>query len=215
MRLTGEDVFKKVSALSGGECARLKFAVNMLKKGNVLILDEPTNHLDLSTQEALDRALSEFEGTILMVSHDRYLLNKVPDRIIEITREGFACYLGKFCDYLEKSGNNNKTAETAIKEKANTKENRNYSSKERRQKNAYLKSELAKTEEEIHKEEQEISELESSMRKDEITSDFSQLNDICREIETKQRNLTLLMEKWEKLSLENEIFLSNKETGLL
>ncbi len=83
--LSGEDIYKKVGVLSGGEQAKLKFAIMMLEQGNVLILDEPTNHLDLPSKEMLDKALMEFEGTVIMVSHDRYLLNKVPTKIVERT----------------------------------------------------------------------------------------------------------------------------------
>ena len=82
--LTGENVYKKVGVLSGGERAKLAFALLMMQRGNVLILDEPTNHLDLWSKEILEEALKDFKGTLLFVSHDRYLLQAVPDRIIEI-----------------------------------------------------------------------------------------------------------------------------------
>ena len=97
--LSGEDVYKKVSSLSGGERAKLKFAIMMLRKSNMLILDEPTNHLDLDTKEALDKALVEFPGTILMVSHDRYLLDKVPTKIAEMTPAGMTIYQGGYAAY--------------------------------------------------------------------------------------------------------------------
>lgn len=99
---SGEDVFKKVSALSGGERARLALAKLMLRNANVLILDEPTNHLDLFSKEVLEAALMDYDGTLLFISHDRYFLNKMADRIIELTPTGAISYLGNYDDYLEK-----------------------------------------------------------------------------------------------------------------
>ncbi|MDO4744558.1 MAG: ABC-F family ATP-binding cassette domain-containing protein, partial [Clostridia bacterium] len=99
--LTKDDVFKPVKVISGGERAKLAFCIIMLEKSNVLILDEPTNHLDLSSKEVLEAAMSDFGGTILFVSHDRYLLNKVPDKIVEITENGADIYSGNYDDYCE------------------------------------------------------------------------------------------------------------------
>ncbi|MEG1965814.1 MAG: ABC-F family ATP-binding cassette domain-containing protein [Oscillospiraceae bacterium] len=99
--ITQEESQKNVGTLSGGERAKLKFAIMMMESGNVLILDEPTNHLDLDTKEILDKALNKFEGTIIMVSHDRYLLTKVPTKIVEITSNGKTEYKGNYYDYLE------------------------------------------------------------------------------------------------------------------
>jgi len=92
LRFSGEAIYKRVEALSGGEKARLKFAIMMYEEGNVLLLDEPTNHLDLATREVLDQALIRYKGTILAVSHDRYLLSRVPTCIAEMTEEGFSFY---------------------------------------------------------------------------------------------------------------------------
>lgn len=100
LQFSGETIKKEVRMLSGGEKARLKFAIMMYEGGNVLVMDEPTNHLDLPTKEALDKALMEFEGTILMVSHDRYLLSKVPTRIVEMFPDGFKSYQGGYESYL-------------------------------------------------------------------------------------------------------------------
>lgn len=99
--LTGENVFKPISVLSGGERAKLCFAIMALNRGNVLVLDEPTNHLDLSTKEVLEDALAEFSGTIILVSHDRYLLNKVASRIIEVKHNEVNSYEGNFDAYSE------------------------------------------------------------------------------------------------------------------
>ena len=101
---TGDDVFKQVRDLSGGEKAKLSLLKLMLSGANTLILDEPTNHLDIESKEVVEEALMEFEGTMLIVSHDRYLLNLIPDRILELTEHGLVEYKGKFDYYLEKSG---------------------------------------------------------------------------------------------------------------
>lgn len=99
---SGEDVFKRISSLSGGEKARVSLAKLMLQKANVLILDEPTNHLDLYSKEVLESALIDYEGTLLFISHDRYFLNKMAERIMEMTAEGITDYLGNYDDYIEK-----------------------------------------------------------------------------------------------------------------
>ena len=100
----GDDVFKQVKDLSGGEKAKLSLLKLMLSGANTLVLDEPTNHLDIESKEIVEEALMEFEGTLLIVSHDRYLLNTIPDRILELTEHGLVEYKGKFDYYLEKSG---------------------------------------------------------------------------------------------------------------
>ena len=110
---TGDDVFKQVRDLSGGEKAKLSLLKLMLSGANTLILDEPTNHLDIESKEVVEEALMEFEGTMLIVSHDRYLLNLIPDRILELTEHGLVEYKGKFDYYLEKSGRGTATGESA------------------------------------------------------------------------------------------------------
>src|SRR5699024_12786158 len=99
---SGNDVLKTVGALSGGEKARLALAKLMLQTANLLILDEPTNHLDLDSKEVLEVALMDFPGTILFVSHDRYFINKITDKIAEMNRDGMTISLGDYDYYLEK-----------------------------------------------------------------------------------------------------------------
>ncbi len=102
---TGDDVFKRVKDLSGGEKARVALAILMLKKANFLLLDEPTNHLDIISREVLENALSDYPGTILMISHDRYFLNRITTITLELTKEGIETYLGNYEYYLEKKQN--------------------------------------------------------------------------------------------------------------
>ncbi|MDF2935247.1 MAG: transporter ATP-binding protein [Paenibacillaceae bacterium] len=99
---SGEDVFKRISSLSGGEKARVSLAKLMLQNANMLILDEPTNHLDLFSKEVLEAALMDYEGTLLFISHDRYFLNKMADRVLELDKDGITAYLGNYDDYIEK-----------------------------------------------------------------------------------------------------------------
>jgi len=99
---SGEDVFKQIRSLSGGEKARVSLAKLMLQNANVLVLDEPTNHLDLFSKEVLETALMDYEGTLLFISHDRYFLNKMAERILEMTPDGVTAYLGNYDDYIEK-----------------------------------------------------------------------------------------------------------------
>lgn len=107
---TGDDVFKMVASLSGGEKAKLSLLKLMLSGANTLVLDEPTNHLDIESKEVVEDAMMEFEGTLIIVSHDRYLLSRIPDRILELTPEGIVEYKGKFDYYLEKTQQNAETA---------------------------------------------------------------------------------------------------------
>ena len=155
--LTGENVFKPISVLSGGERAKLCFAIMALNRGNVLVLDEPTNHLDLSTKEVLEDALAEFGGTIILVSHDRYLLNKVASRIIEIKHDEVNSYEGNFDAYSEAVNaarqlkmQSEAEIKRAEEEKA-YKENkaRQYRSKEQRAADAQKRNRIRELEKEI------------------------------------------------------------------
>ena len=100
--LTGDDVFQPIRTLSGGEKGRVALAKLMLRKDNLLLLDEPTNHLDMDSREVLEDALEDFDGTILTVSHDRYFINRVANRVIEMRPDGVSEYLGNYDDYIEK-----------------------------------------------------------------------------------------------------------------
>ena len=206
--LTGENVFKPISVLSGGERAKLCFAIMALNRGNVLVLDEPTNHLDLSTKEVLEDALAEFGGTIILVSHDRYLLNKVASRIIEIKHDEANSYEGNFDAYSEavnaarqlkmKSEAEIKRAE---EEKA-YKENkaRQYRSKEQRAADAQKRNRIRELEKEIEDTEVLIFELENAISDPEIASDYSKMSEKCKELEEAKTALDQKMDEWAELS---------------
>ena len=203
MLISGEDVYKKIGMLSGGEKAKVKFAVMMLTHGNVLILDEPTNHLDLPSKEELDDALGKFEGTVIIVSHDRYLLNKVPDKIIEFTENGLKAYNGNYDSYLkEKSNEASETANNSeLTEKKST-SSEFYRSKKDRAAAAKKASELKKIEKEIEEAENEVTALEKEMTLPEVSGNFQLLTDKCSLLESLRDKLNILYEKWEVLSDE-------------
>ena len=198
MLLSGEDVYKKVGVLSGGEKAKVKFAIMMLEEGNVLILDEPTNHLDLSSKEVLDKALAEYEGTVIMVSHDRYLLNKVPTKIVEMKPGEMVIYDGKYDYYLEK----HKEDAPAPVEKKSEKANEFYRSKKDRAEETKRKNDLRKTEAKIEEMESEIAVLQEEIASPDIASDFAKLKEKCDLLEEKEAILNELYEKWEELSAQ-------------
>lgn len=206
--LTGENVFKPISVLSGGERAKLCFAIMALNRGNVLVLDEPTNHLDLSTKEVLEDALAEFGGTIILVSHDRYLLNKVASRIIEIKHDEVNSYEGNFDAYSEAMNTARQLkmqSEAEIKraeEEKAYKENkaRQYRSKEQRAADAQKRNRIRELEKEIEDTEVLIFELENAISDPEIASDYSKMSEKCKELEEAKTALDQKMDEWAELS---------------
>ena len=206
--LTGENVFKPISVLSGGERAKLCFAIMALNRGNVLVLDEPTNHLDLSTKEVLEDALAEFGGTIILVSHDRYLLNKVASRIIEIKHDEVNSYEGNFDAYSEAVNaarqlkmQSEAEIKRAEEEKA-YKENKakQYRSKEQRAADAQKRNRIRELEKEIEDTEVLIFELENAISDPEIASDYSKMSETCKELEEAKTALDQKMDEWAELS---------------
>lgn len=206
--LTGENVFKPISVLSGGERAKLCFAIMALNRGNVLVLDEPTNHLDLSIKEVLEDALAEFGGTIILVSHDRYLLNKVASRIIEIKHDEVNSYEGNFDAYSEAVNaarqlkmQSEAEIKRAEEEKA-YKENKakQYRSKEQRAADAQKRNRIRELEKEIEDTEVLIFELENAISDPEIASDYSKMSEKCKELEEAKTALDQKMDEWAELS---------------
>lgn len=206
--LTGENVFKPISVLSGGERAKLCFAIMALNRGNVLVLDEPTNNLDLSTKEVLEDALAEFGGTIILVSHDRYLLNKVASRIIEIKHDEVNSYEGNFDAYSEAVNaarqlkmQSEAEIKRAEEEKA-YKENkaRQYRSKEQRAADAQKRNRIRELEKEIEDTEVLIFELENAISDPEIASDYGKMSEKCKELEEVKTALDQKMDEWAELS---------------
>lgn len=200
--LRQEDVFKKVGVISGGERAKLVFAILMAKRPNVLLLDEPTNHIDLDAKEQLEKALIEYEGTLILVSHDRYLLNRVPERIVEITDGKMFEYEGNFDRYLELS-KKDEPAPSPKPEKLESVQSENYHrTKKQRAESVQRKKRIAYLEQAIEKAELDISALGEEISSPQIASDYQLLSQKCSELEELKANLTIMMDEWAELSEE-------------
>lgn len=198
--LTKEDVFKPVKVISGGERARLALCIIMLEKSNVLLLDEPTNHLDLNSKEVLEEAMRETDATMLFISHDRYLLNKVPDKIIEITKSGAVIYDGNY-EYYKERQNFIKKELPEIKEKPKKQES-SYRSKEQRRIDAQRKQRIKEIENEISYLEQEISNLEAELASEAVYTNFELTQEKSLKLEENNNKLETLFDEWEQLSDE-------------
>ncbi len=191
VRFVGENVFKETGVISGGERAKLCFAIMMQEHGNVLILDEPTNHLDLSSKEAIETALEEYTGTIIFVSHDRYLLSRIADRLIELTDGSYREHNYGFEKYLEvlraeqaeekRAADAEKFAKAA--EAAKEKQAKTYRNKQQRSADAARKNEMRRLEKEIDEFQAIIDALSEEITKEEVYSDYELMNAKCREID--------------------------------
>ncbi|WP_026486889.1 ABC-F family ATP-binding cassette domain-containing protein [Caldanaerobius polysaccharolyticus] len=192
-----DDVFKKVKDLSGGEKARLCMAKLMLKNANFLLLDEPTNHLDINSKEALEDALKNYQGTILAISHDRYFVNKIATRILELTPEGVVNYLGNYDYYIEKKKKENIGTQPLKSQKSKTQE-RNERKKEREKKQlaAQHKRQLSELEQNIIDTEKKIAEYEKLLCNPDIYKDPTKAADINREYNSLKKQLDNLYEQW-------------------
>lgn len=198
----GEDVFKEIKKLSGGERARVELAKLMLRPVNFLIMDEPTNHLDIDSREALEDALLGYDGTILMVSHDRYFINKLADRIIYMEPDGFRNYIGGYDDYTE-ARSRQKAA--VVEAEAPKSGNTDYQDQKRRQaEKRKTLNRYKKVEEQIETLEAEIEALSEEMADPALASDFEKLGELSKKAEEKNGELDALMEEWEALQLEIE-----------
>ena len=209
VRLVGENVFKETGVISGGERAKLCFAIMMQEHGNVLILDEPTNHLDLSSKEAIEQALEEYTGTIIFVSHDRYLLSRIADRLIELTDGGYRCHncgFEKYLDIIRDEQAAEKRAADAEKQAkaaaaAKEKSVRNYRSKQQRSADAARKNEMKRLEKEIDTIQEQIDALTEEISHEEVYSDYELMNEKCSLIEQLKQQTEDLFEQM--ISLES------------
>ena len=202
---TGEDVFKRVSDLSGGEKGRLSLAKLMLSEANLIILDEPTNHLDMASKEILENAINNYTGTVLYVSHDRYFINQTASRILELTNTKLINYLGNYDYYEEKK--EELTATFAPKEEKANAEKTTSSNKqdylERKAEAARirkLKNDISKVEEKIKKYEDRLNELDEMVADPSVSTNSAKLNEIGKEQNEISDKLDKLMEEWEILS---------------
>lgn len=196
LRLTKEDVYKKVGVLSGGERAKLKLGILTLQHGNVMVMDEPTNHLDIMAKEALDKALFEYDGTLLVVSHDRYFLNRLPTRIIEVFSDRVVSFSGGFDAYIQ-SGEGQKPEPVKEKPEAAPSANTYHRSKKQRSEEAAAKRRMVQLEQEIHETEEQITRLEQKLGDPAYASDYQVLADTAKELDDTRLLLEGLYEEWE------------------
>ncbi len=185
VRITGEDVFKRISALSGGERARVCFALLMLEHGNVMLLDEPTNHLDLPMKEVLEEALVDYTGTLLFVSHDRYFLKRIATQIPELTEQGVTLHPYGFEQYLEEKAKaasllNAQQAVQPAKPKTAAVSHR---SKAQRSADAARRNRMRELEQEIEQLDLSIAELEEQLTLPEVCTDYQKMNEVCAQLE--------------------------------
>ena len=200
--LTGEDVFRTISTLSGGERGRVALAKLMLKKDNLLILDEPTNHLDMDSREVLEGALDDFDGTILTVSHDRYFINRVATRVIEMNEDGVTEYVGNYDDYLD-TKKRIQLGEVLIDTQGKTKtqiEKDKKKEKLLRESEKTRKAKFQKLEKDISDTEDRLSEIEIEMGKSETWLDRGKAAALEEERARKTEELEKMYEDWEALA---------------
>lgn len=198
---TGDDVFKEISKLSGGEKCKVNLLKLMLSKSNFLLLDEPTNHLDIMSREALEDALLNYDGTVLVISHDRYFLNKVIEKIYELNIDGIKEYLGNYDYYIHKKINPNRFDYEAITSgNSKTKTQIHQERKKKKEEEKKLKQEKLKIknlEKEITDLEEEVNLLQEQLCLEEVYSDSAKSEKINKDIINKQKLIENLYSEWE------------------
>ena len=205
---TGDDVFKLIRDLSGGERGRVSLAKLMLSEANFLILDEPTNHLDITSKEILENALNDYTGTVLYVSHDRYFINQTATRIMELTNNRFINYIGNYDYYLAKkeeltAAYTDSTSSNTVQAAETTASEAKLSWQEQKEEQARLRkrqNELKKTEERIAFLENRDAELNELLSKEEIYTNSVKCQELATEKAKNNEELETLYEKWEELA---------------
>ena len=195
----GDDVFKLLKELSGGERARIALLKLMLGGHNLLLLDEPTNHLDAFSREELENTLLDYSGTMLIVSHDRYFINKLSTRILELNKNGVTEYLGNYDYYFEKKSAVSSDIIPDLKVRPQEKVNDYKLKKELAAEQRRLKTLLKRTEEAIETLETEISEIEERLNSQEVQSNYEQLLDFTQKLRVKNEDLEEQYLQWEEL----------------
>lgn len=202
---TGDDVFKEISALSGGERGRVSLAKLMLSEANFLILDEPTNHLDIASKEILEEALNSYTGTVLYVSHDRYFINQTATRILDLTNQAVVNYIGDYDYYLEKK---DELTEKYAPSQAEEAEVKNISEskltwqqqKEEEARKRKLANELKKVEARIEELETRDKEIDETLVLPDVCTNVARCTELSREKEAVLKELETLYERWEELA---------------
>ena len=205
----GDDCYKRIGDLSGGERGRISLAKLMLSGANFLILDEPTNHLDMESKEILENAINAYEGTVLYVSHDRYFVNQTADKILELENHQFSVYLGNY-DYFIQKKTERMAQEKAVQDakrgdtesisgqsegKTDWKQQKKIQSEKRK-----VENRLAEVEDRIATCEEDLRQIEEEFAKDDVATNSAKLNELSQKQEKLQEELDALYESWEELS---------------
>ncbi|MEX1609970.1 ABC-F family ATP-binding cassette domain-containing protein [Enterococcus sp. C34] len=207
---SGDDVEKTIPLLSGGEKARVALAKLAMDRDNFLILDEPTNHLDIDNKEVLENALIDYEGTILFVSHDRYFINRITTKVVELSEKGSKLYLGDYDYYLEKKQEEEEIAallaneEAAKKPKPVTAKNTFYQNKEQQKLLRTLQRKITQVEENLAQLDTTIAQLEAQMSQPDILENHVELLALNQQLDDARQQQDELLEQWENFSLELE-----------
>lgn len=202
---SGDDVFKPVGQLSGGEKARLSLVALSMQRANVLLLDEPTNHLDLYNKEQLEKALLDFEGTLLFISHDRYFINKLATRIVELSPDGLTTYLGNYDDYAAKKEAMQMRASASSSSKRKSAKAKGKPAPRQKQRDEKRKQArlLKEIETEINQLEHEIQKKEQHLAQPHVYSDYEEATAVQRELQQLERQLDDKLEVWSELAAED------------
>lgn len=194
--IRGDDVFKEISTLSGGEKARVQLLKLMLSGANLLLLDEPTNHLDIPSREALENALDEYDGTMLIVTHDRYLVNRLADRVLYMESDGLTEYIGGYDDYLEAS--ERRIKEAPVQEIKAEKPNSYKAQKERQSLINRASGEVRRAEERIAQAEEKLEEINTLLASPDISTDYVRSAALAKEAEEQRQIVEELYAAWEQ-----------------
>lgn len=196
----GDDVFKSLSKMSGGERARISLLKLMLEGGNLLLLDEPTNHLDASSREELEATLSEYDGTLLIISHDRYFINKLADRVLVLSENGITEYLGNYDYYAEHIKNQQTEEKVQTSLKTEKPKNDYFLNKQRQSEERKRLTKLRKAEEEIERLDEEIERTQALLSSDEVVADYEKLMELTSTLEKLQKEQENQYLIWEELA---------------
>ncbi|HIW13217.1 MAG TPA: ABC-F family ATP-binding cassette domain-containing protein [Candidatus Salinicoccus stercoripullorum] len=196
---TQDEVLKHINDLSGGEKARIQLAKLMLERNNLLILDEPTNHLDIDSKEVLENALKDYPGTIIFVSHDRYFIDRIATKVMEMDHRSIRLYQGDYSYYVHKKEEQESLEiQSESTGQKNIGTNDYASQKQKRNEIQRLKRNIAKIEDEIHRIEQEIGEIEETLLDPEVYGDYEKADEYNQQLGQKNQELEELMSEWEK-----------------
>ncbi len=198
----GDEVFKPLNKMSGGERARVSLLKLMLKGGNLLLLDEPTNHLDASSREELEKTLLDYSGTLLIVSHDRYFINKLADRVLVMSQNGIKEYLGNYDYYIEhaKEEQQEQTAQMTKSGDQKPAKNDYQLQKQRQSDERKRRAKLRKAESEIERLDNEIEQIQTQLASPEVSADYEKLIELTNLLESLQKEQEEQYIIWEELS---------------